>query len=334
MSGRQVVTFLAVVALAGCGASLQSASVPSAGAMARPGQGSVGGSWMLPDKKKGTTLVYSSDWLTEDVNVYEYPKGELVGQIAGFSYPYGGCVDAIGDVYVTNLGAGTAIEYAHGGASPLNTYSPGGEPIGCSVDKHGDVAITSLNPGEVTVYAGGNPSDGTLYSDSSCTSMWPMGYDDKGNLIGVGEHNGVAFCALLAGKTSETTLTASGFSIITPAGTMWDGKYIAIADQTVGSSHETGVVEASLKGTTLTSHGEVTLGSNCGAEDDVGPFILGKKNTPVNDRQGKVEVGTSPLCSGSASGVSYWKYPAGGDPYASFDTTDTQHNVVAVSIGK
>jgi hypothetical protein len=98
MSGRQVVTFLAVVALAGCGASLQSASVPSAGAMARPGQGSVGGSWMLPDKKKGTTLVYSSDWLTEDVNVYEYPKGELVGQVAGFSYPYGGCVDAIGDV--------------------------------------------------------------------------------------------------------------------------------------------------------------------------------------------------------------------------------------------
>jgi hypothetical protein len=323
VSSRHLVSFLAVVALGGCGgAPLQSAPVP-------------GHSWMLPDKRlKGTTLVYSADWLTQDLNVYEYPKGELVGQISGFDDPYGGCVDTIGDVYVTNLGTGTAIEYAHGGTSPLNTYSPGGEPIGCSVDKHGDVAITSLNPGEVTVYAGGNPSDGTTYSDSACSSMWPMGYDDKGNLIGVGEHNGVAFCALLAGKTSETTLTASGFSIITPGGTMWDGKYIAIADQSVGSSHETGVVEASLKGTTLTSHGEVTLGSKCDGEDDVGPFILGKKNTPVNDHQGKVEVGTSPLCSGSANGISYWKYPAGGDPYASFGSTDTQHNVVAVSIGE
>ncbi len=323
MSNRRLLSFLAVVALAGCGgAAFRSAPVPGAGA-----------SWMLPDKKR-STLVYSTDWVTQDVNVYEYPKGQLVGQLTGFSDAYGGCVDASGDVYVANVGNGTAVEYAHGGASAINTYSPGGEPIGCSVDKHGDVAITSLNPGEVTVYAGGNPSDGTVYSDSACKSMWPMGYDDKGNLIGVGEANGVAFCALLAGKTSETTLTASGFSIITPAGTMWDGKYIAIGDQSVDSSHETGLVEASLRGTTLTSHGEVTLGSRCGGEDNVDPFILGKKNTPVNDRQGKLVVGTSPLCTGSANGISFWKYPAGGNPYGSFGSADTQHNVAAVSIGK
>lgn len=322
MSNRYLLSAFAVVALAGCGgASFQSASVPGAGH-----------SWMLPEKKKHSVLIYSSDWLYNDVNVYEYPTGTLVGQLTGFSDPYGGCVDASGDVYVTNIGNGTAVEYAHGGTSVLNTYSTGGEPIGCSVDKHGDVAITSLNPGDATVYAGGNPSAGTVYSDTDCSSMWPMGYDNKGNLIGVGEHNGVAFCALLAGKTSETTLTASGFSIITPAGTMWDGKYIAIADQSVGDSHETGVVEASLKGTTLTSHGEVTLGSKCAAEDDVGPFILGSENTPVNDRRGKVEIGTSPLCSGSTNGISFWKYPKGGDPYGSFTSTDTQHNVAAVSI--
>jgi hypothetical protein len=321
MSNRYFGALLAVVALAGCGGpALQNASPAAAHA------------WMLPDKKKASTLVYSTDWANSDVNVYEYPAGTLVGQLTGFSDPYGGCVDTSGDVYVTNLGNGTAVEYAHGGTSALNTYSPGGEPIGCSVDKHGDIAITSLNPGEVTVYAGGNPNDGAVYSDSACTSMWPMGYDKKGNLIGVGEHNGVAFCALLAGKQSETTLTASGFSIITPAGTMWDGKYIAIGDQSVDSSHETGVVEASLKGTTLTSHGELRLGSNCGAEDDVGPFILGKKNTPVNDRQGKVEVGTGPLCTGSTNGVSYWKYPAGGSPYGGFGTADIQHNIAAVSI--
>jgi len=200
---RYLLSFLAVVAFAGCGGvPLQSAAVPGAGAMARPEQANPGRSWMLPDKKKRTTLIYSTDWANSDVNVYEYPAGTLVGQLTGFSDPYGGCVDASGDVYVTNIGNGTAVEYAHGGTSALNTYSPGGEPIGCSVDRHGDVAITSLNPGEVTVYAGGNPNDGAVYSDSDCSSMWPMGYDKKGNLIGVGEHNGVAFCALLAGKQS------------------------------------------------------------------------------------------------------------------------------------
>jgi hypothetical protein len=71
-----------------------------------------------------------------------------------------------------------------------------------------------------------------------------------------------------------------------------------------------------LKGTTLTSHGEVTLGSRCGEEDNVDPFILGRKNTPVNDRQGIV-VGSSPFC-----------------PYGGFGSADTQHTVAAVSIGK
>ncbi len=32
---------------------------------------------------------------------------------------------------------GNAVEYAHGGTSPINTYDSGGEPIGCSVISQG-----------------------------------------------------------------------------------------------------------------------------------------------------------------------------------------------------
>jgi hypothetical protein len=291
-------------------------------------------SWMLRSAAKKTTLIYSSDWTSGAVNVYEYPNGELVGSLSGFSEPYGGCVDANGDVFVTDIATGKALEYQHGGTSPINKYTPGGDPIGCSVDQKGDVAVTGFSPGDVTIYTGGNPGEAKVYSDADCSYMWPMGYDDKGNLIGLGDHSGVAICALLSGASSETTLTARNFSIVTPAGTMWDGKYIALADQTVDGSHDTGIVDATLSDTNLTSKREVTLGSNCDDYDDVTPFILGNKNTPVNSRQGKIVVGTNPLCSGSEAGISYWKYPAGGDPSSSFETSDYQHNVATVSIGK
>jgi WD40 repeat protein len=291
-----------------------------------------GRSWMAPDASRKSILVYSGDWTTQDVDVYDYPSGTQVGTLTGFDDPYGGCVDAKGDVYISNLGNGTAVEYAHGGTAIINTYSPGGEPIGCSVDKQGDVAIASFSPGGVTVYAGGNSSDGTAYTNASCEYQWPMGYDDQGNLIGEGQTTRITICAVLAGATSETTLSTTGITIYTSAGTMWDGKYIALADQTEAKSHETGIVEASLSGSVLTGHGEAVIGTSCGYEDDVNPFILGKKNTPINHRQGKVVLATNPSCSGYTAGIYFWHYPKGGNPYGSFSANGYQYSVSAVSI--
>jgi hypothetical protein len=333
------------VALAGCAGNVQaptSAALPDnvAGTLSMtldrdlhaPFHRDGRSSWMMPNASGKSILVYSADWTTQDVGVYDYPSGTEVGTLTGFDDPYGGCVDAKGDVYITNLGNGTTVEYAHGGTTVLNTYSPGGDPIGCAVDRHGDVAITSFSPGGVTVYTGGNSGDGTAYSDSSCYYQWPMGYDNQGNLIGIGQKSSITICAVLTGATSETTLSTKDITIYTSGGTMWDGKYIALADQTEAGTHETGVVEASLSGTTLTGHGEVVLGTSCGENDDVNPFILGKKNTPVNDRQGKVVVGPNPFCSGYNAGIYFWHYPKGGDPYGSFSTSDYQHGVSAVSI--
>ncbi|HEX3368722.1 MAG TPA: hypothetical protein VHS56_04025, partial [Candidatus Cybelea sp.] len=87
-------------------------------------------SYMQPDAGKKAALLYVGDWATNDVDVYDYANGKQVGTLTGFSEPYGQCVDAKGDIYITNFGAGNAVEYAHGGSTVLNTYSRVGEPIG------------------------------------------------------------------------------------------------------------------------------------------------------------------------------------------------------------
>jgi uncharacterized protein YceK len=61
VSNRRLLSFLAVVALAGCGGvALRNAPETGPGAMARPAGANFGHSWMLPDRKR-TTLIDSTD---------------------------------------------------------------------------------------------------------------------------------------------------------------------------------------------------------------------------------------------------------------------------------
>jgi hypothetical protein len=289
-------------------------------------------SWMLSQKKDAkAALIYAGDEETNDVYVYDYSSGKPVGTLTGFDEPYGMCVDAKADVYITNYGAGNAVEYAHGGSKVINTFDSGGTPIGCAVDSKGDVAVTSFDPGEATVFAAGDPSKATTYT-SSCTYLWSMGYDDKGNLVGVGETSsgGRCYAGLASGSKSMEALSFNG-TIDFPGGSMWDGKYIALGDQEADGD-DTGLFEASLSGSTLTSHGEAILTCASGFSDAANPFVVGKKNTPVNDRQGKVVLAN---CSGSAhggGGLGFWHYPEGGDPFKIYGGLGDTYGV-AVSLG-
>jgi hypothetical protein len=300
----------------------------------QPMRPSYGRSWMLPQEKGGkSTLIYAQG--NSNVYVYDYKNGKLVGTLTNVGGG-AGCVDAKGDVYIANFDEQDVVEYAHGGTKILNTYElSGATPIGCSVDSKGDLAVTSFDPGEVEVFAGGNPSKGTLHSGTSCYYLWSMGYDHSGNLIGIGENEdaGREYCGLLSGGTSITTLSFSG-TIYFAGGTMWDGKYIALGDQEAGGNYVTGVYPSKLSGSTLMPVGsEVTFTDNCdGDYNDVeDPFIVGNKNTPVNDSQGKVMVGTNLWCEGGTQGIAFWHYPAGGNPYKTYDKDSG--TVLAVSIG-
>ncbi|MGB6522457.1 MAG: hypothetical protein WBE83_11865 [Candidatus Cybelea sp.] len=337
---RHLVGALAAILVAGCGGvqATGSEAVPPAAA----GQRAVSDrrpSYMAPDAKKRSRLMYVGDWATNDVFVYEYPSGDSVGTLSGFDAPYGMCVDKKGDVYIANFYSGNVLEYAHGGTNPLKTYTSVGEPIGCSADQKGDLAVTSFNPGEAIVFAGGDPTRGRTYT-APCEFLKTMGYDDKGNLVGLGEEAGgtIAACALLAGSSSMIVLSGcctGPIQIDSPGSTMWDGKYLVLADQDIIGKYQTNLIQASLSGTTLTLRGYTNLTGDCFNDyADVGnPFIVGKRNTPVNRRQGKVVIGVNLWCNDNGtSGVSFWHYPAGGDPFKTLEHVPAEPYGSAVSL--
>jgi hypothetical protein len=54
---------------------------------------------------------------------------------------------------------------------------------------------------------------------------------------------------------------------------------------------------------------------DCKLSDIVQPFIVGNQNTPSNNQQGTVVVGSNDQCHyGSGYAFSYWPYPNGGGP--------------------
>jgi hypothetical protein len=294
-------------------------------------------SWMSPLAGGESKLLYVSAFNGDDVDVYDYPSGKQVGTLTGFSSPAGQCVDTKGDVYIANATNGAVDEYAHGGKKPIKTYTTSGDAYGCSVDKENDLAVTdflgkSYSAGSITVFSKGS-SKGVVYDDpADCYYIWPAGYDDKGNLVAIAENQaseGVTFCALLKGSKSLTTLSASGFTIYSPDSTMWDGKYIALGDQQVGGGLQSGIVEATLSGSTLTQRAQVVLSDDCDGDYThvIQPFIVGRKNTPVNDRRSVAVVGGNDFCSAD---LRLWHYPNGGSPFKTFPF---QSGGQSVSIG-
>jgi hypothetical protein len=139
--GRYVLNCcVAAAILAGCGGSQPpigaSGAMPQGSAIAAHADRSK--SWMLSEAKTDD-LLYVTDAGKSNVLVFSYPQGKLVGTLAGsFSNPAGECVDAKGNVWITNpnyAGSGFIVEYAHGDSTSITTLQePGASPVGCSID--------------------------------------------------------------------------------------------------------------------------------------------------------------------------------------------------------
>jgi hypothetical protein len=274
---------------------------------------------MRANAKSIGALLYLSDWDTNDVNVYDYSNGTAMGRLTGFSDPYGQCVDAKGDVYIADFGDLKVLEYARGGSKAIASYKAGGYPIGCSVDAQGDLAITnfqtSAGAGDICVWKHGSQK-ATCYSDGgSCYYLWPAGYDNKGDLVVVAKgYSGaeIVTCGVPSGSSSMTALSYDG-TIEFAGGVTWDGEYLLIPDE-IYEAITTSLARVTLSGSTLTYVSETTLESSCPNEsvEVTMPFVVGRKNTPVNDKQGKSLVGSTVYCD-SGIGIVIWNYPAGGD---------------------
>jgi hypothetical protein len=289
----------AMALLAGCGGSPPPALGP---AVAPDAHQVAGASWMSPLAKRAKRLLYVSHAGSFEVNVYLYNTPTLVGKLTPLSAPYGLCSNRDGDVWITEFNGFRVVEYAHGGTTPLRSLETDGRPIGCSVDTaSGDLAVADFSTpggsGDVEIFkkASGPPARYT----SSFDFLYPPGYDDKGNLFAEGR-DASGPTGLTELRKGGTTLAPVSFSqgIFAPSGVMWDGKYVAAADQEYMAQPNTAIYRLRISGYKATVVSFTVLTEKFYVVQIVQPWI-----------QGNEVIG-----AGAVGQVCYWNYPAGGDP--------------------
>lgn len=264
-------------------------------------------SWMARGASS-QTLLYVSDIGAEAVDVFTYPDLKPAGTLTGFTEPNGLCIDAKGDVFVTNAYAYEILEYAHGGTTPIATLKDDYYyASGCSVDPvTGNLAVANigsanLGQGNVAIYkhAKGTP---TLYTSVDMYFAFYCGYDNAGNLFvdgfeAYGHDVLVEFAKGSGGKLH--TIFMKDVQLGWPGEVQWHRGYLNLGDQFANKfnhSERYPNVIYQLKVSNLIG----TLVSTVqlvGGGDVVDYFI-----------DGKTIVGPD----ASNDNVGFWRYPAGG----------------------
>jgi hypothetical protein len=179
-----VIAFVAVAAaaiLGGCAGSPQAGSPTvelnrAANRMVRPN--------IVP-------YLYVSDLGTGPGNgvaqVFSYPNNTLAFTLTGFNTPAGECVDATGNVYITDTGASDIVEYANGGATPIRVLKDRGQkPVACAVRQSPyRVAVANGASGSISIYNGTiTTTPNFIYSDlTKFTTVNFLGYYNGARLF-------------------------------------------------------------------------------------------------------------------------------------------------------
>ncbi len=303
---------VAAAMLAGCGGSQPPIGAP--GVMqqifADATHADRGKSWMRPEAKN-SDLLYVSANITGEIYIFSYPKGGLVGTLSGLTSPAGLCVDRSGDVWAvtsSSSGAGTLIEYAHGGTSPIATLSvPGTRPYGCGVDpKTGNLAVT--NSGDsVSIFSNASGSP-TTYTAAEFYNMYYCGYDSQGNLYADGNsQSGAQLAELAKGGDSLENVTINA-TLNHPGAVQWDGKYLAVAELSSHSSGQIQIYRVKVNGSEGTVAATVTL---------LGKHFLG-------GFQGWIQGGTYVQPNKQSDTEGLWNYPKGGKTIKNITTAGAE----------
>lgn len=258
-----------------------------------------GGSWMLPEAKSDDLLYVSASGSSSQVLVLSFPKGNLVGSLAGFTVPMGECVDHSGDVFVTDAGSDTVTEYAHGGQSPIATLSDPDEPYGCSVDATtGNLAVTNLRNVAIYPDAQGSP---TSYSDPNIGEYEFCAYDKNGNLYVDGTTTDVA--VLPKGGDSFTDISFNG-AIAGPGSMQWVNGGLVIVDAGAPWRTPTPVDRVTVSGSKGVVVGTTYLKSRYGAVAAYVQYWI----------QGRNIVGPERAPGDEHRFLGFWPYPLGKMP--------------------
>ena len=189
------------------------------------------GSWMSPAAQHGV-LIYVGESGT--VDVYSYPKGKLVGQLA-LDDVRAMCSDKSGNVWIGNnqRNGSQMVEYTHGATQPttqLFSYPP----QGCAVDAaSGDLAVVGYrdNTGkqhlEVYAHARGLPQ---TYTSHILKTWYYCSYDSTGDVIVQGDvstgYGDAGYAELLKGHKQFTAVNIT--TRYSSGGVQWDGKYFVM----------------------------------------------------------------------------------------------------------
>jgi hypothetical protein len=301
-------TVLAILAACGAGTGLESGVGSPA---VQPANRSDIKSYMLPQARSAKYLLYASSFFFGAVHVFDLKKDVEVGTIAGFTEPTGQCVDAKGDVWIALADPYSVVEYPRASLREIRSLHTDGRPFGCSVAPNGDLAVANFDqrdgsPGNVDVFknASGSP---TKYTCSGLGYYLSPGYDNNGNLfveawVSLGQTK-VGVCMLPAGGN---TLAPASINVALHygGGAMWDGKYMTLTDRYDDPSfrYSTLIYRVTVSG----SGGLTVVGKTLLLKSNISqPFLLGSKNTPVNQTEGPLLVGPDNYH------VTEWSYPSG-----------------------
>lgn len=288
----------AAVLAGGCSGSQSPAGAlgapPQATVLARPAD--AGKSWMLPEAKREALLYVGGGWTKHGyLHAYTYPQGKLVGKITGLVAPMGACADSAGNIWVVTNQPPEAIEYAHGGTTPISTLSvpANAYAFGCAVDPTtGNLAVTSNSGISIFPDGQGTPTTYTDWAEPIYCS-----YDNKGNLF-----------VNTSDELTELPLGSSSFIIMNFSknqtalrNVQWDGKYLVVGGAAQPGKRGTPepVYEVSVSGSEGTVIKTIDLSVHHEKPDSAEFWIEGSAIAQPVDRGAKVAL---------------WAYPAGGMP--------------------
>lgn len=193
--------------------------------------------WISPDARSEDLLYVSL--IPGGVDVFSYPQGKRLGHLTGSEEPYGECVDAGGDVFITDHERSDIVEYRHGGREPMRKLSDPGRPLDCSVDPtSGNLAVSNTTDsrsyglqGNVEIYVGAKGRPRKL-SDADLYAAWYCAYDGKGDLFVSGQNwsLGAIYLELPRGSRRFNRLHLRG--VKGHGGLMWDGRFMALSNVT------------------------------------------------------------------------------------------------------
>jgi hypothetical protein len=245
-------------------------------------------------------------------------------------------VDKGGNVWITNLDSTAVVEFAHGGVTRLKTLHGAGHSAGCSVDPTtGNLAVANLDlPAELQIYKKAAGSANVFKSSACDEDMWSPGYGKKGNLYVEGSNASIVTVCELEhdGTTLRGPVKLLNFTIGLGGGVMWDGTHLILTDQYYGGQTITAVYQVTEEqsGNLQKAGSTVLKDASCdGGVRVPQPFVVGAKNTPLNQTQGTAIVGGNLQC---LSLFNLWHYPAGGGPLSRLQSPPTQPFGESVSI--